>query len=231
MVAASRLPGGGGGEEEVLLLTARLLGGRCKRTCGTWADAAPYIQLGHHGDGPRPFPVGPDPSVCPEKPRQESGDWCKRHGMSLLHARPAQDLEKIQLRRHLLDVRRCCKNLPVERGVVVSRGELAFRPGNSGAAVSVHMQTAHPKTNEQANKKNYQTGPLLENSPRVEKHSDLNGLGLVEAQGYTVGRDSILFITYIHVGHWPKTKTLFSVTAHGGVSETEIPMPLFSWMD
>lgn len=58
----------GGGEEEVLLLTARLLGGRCKRTCGTWADAAPYIQLGHHGDGPGPFPVGPDPSVCPEKP-------------------------------------------------------------------------------------------------------------------------------------------------------------------
>lgn len=81
MVAASRLPGGWRRREEVLLLTARLLGGRCKRTCGTGADAAPYIQPGHHGDGPGPFPVGPDPSVCPEKPRLESGDWCKRHGM------------------------------------------------------------------------------------------------------------------------------------------------------
>lgn len=41
----------GGEEKRLLLLTARLLGGRCKRTCGTWASEAPYIQLGHHGMG------------------------------------------------------------------------------------------------------------------------------------------------------------------------------------
>lgn len=160
----------------MLLLTARLLGGRCKRTCGTWADAAPYIQLGHHGDGPRPFPVGPDPSVCPEKPRQESADWCKRHGMSLLRAWRAQDLEKIPLRRHLLDVRRCCKNLPVERGVV-SRADLAFRPGNSAAAVFTCSLLIQKQTSKQT--KNYQTDPVLENSLRVEKHSDLRRLELV----------------------------------------------------
>lgn len=95
---------------------------------------------------------------------------------SLLRAWRAQDLEKIQLRRHLLDVRRCCKNLPVERGVV-SRADLAFRPGNSAAAVFTCSLLIQKQTSKQT--KNYQTGPVLENSLGVEKHSDLRRLELV----------------------------------------------------
>lgn len=67
--------------ESGCFLTARLLGGRCKRTCSTQHNAAPYIQSRHHGDGRRLFAVGRKTPICLEKSREEKTDWFGAHRM------------------------------------------------------------------------------------------------------------------------------------------------------